>query len=247
MQRMLRARHKTEKSLGPILLSVFLMMAWGSGCSFWTKKQTEKTPEIMYDDAMRLLNKKKYLQAAEAFRRFKEDFPLSPLTPMAELRTADALYLDKNYAEAIVHYEEFRKLHPVHAEVPYAIYQVGMCYFQQRLSIDRDQTATEKAVEQFRYLIENFPQNQYVADSKAKMKLCLRQLAEHEFFVGRFYYRKRHYRGALGRFEEILKKYPESGLEEKIRPLMETCRGKISQEEKKTKEREEKEKKKKPS
>ena len=105
-------------------------------------------------------------------------------------------------------YEEFRKLHPVHAEVPYAIYQVGMCYFQQRLSIDRDQTATEKAVEQFRYLIENFPQNKYVADPKAKMKLCLRQLAEHEFFIGHFYYRKGHYRGALGRFEEILKKYP---------------------------------------
>ena len=102
MQRMLRARHKTRNlsADSPFRVS---HMAWGSGCSFWTKKQTEKTPEIMYNDAMRLLNKKKYLQAAEGFWRFKEDFPLSPLTPMAELRTADALYLDKNYAEAIVH------------------------------------------------------------------------------------------------------------------------------------------------
>jgi len=227
-----------------ILLSVFFIVAGGSGCTLWKKKEPEQTPEGMYNESLRLLSLKKYLQAAEGFKRFKEEFPLSPNTPMAELRMADALYLDKNYAEAIVLYEEFKKLHPVHPEVPYVIYQEGMCQFNQMLTVDRDQTVTEKALEQFRYLIANFPQNKYVPDARTKMQLCLRHLAENEFYIGHFYFRKRHYKGALGRFEDILKKYPDSGLEGKINPLIKTCREKIAEEEKKAKGKEGREKKK---
>ena len=230
-----------------ILFLVFFFVAGGSGCTLWKKKEPEKTPEAIYYDGMRLLTKKKYTDAAEAFKRFKEDFPLSPYTPLAELRTADALYFDKNYAEAFVLYEEFRKLHPVHPEVPYAIYQIGMCQFNQILSPDRDQTFTEKAMEQFRYLIENFPQNKNVPDAREKMQVCLDHLAQNEFLIGDFYFRKRHYKGALGRFEEILKKYPDSGLEKKINPLIKTCREKIVEEEKKAKVKEEKGKKKQSS
>jgi outer membrane protein assembly factor BamD len=240
-------RRGIPKSFLLILLSVFFIVAGGSGCALWKKKEPEKTPEGMYNESLRLLSLKKYPQAAEGFKRFKEEFPLSPNTPLAELRTADALYLDKNYAEAIVLYEEFKKLHPVHPEVPYVIYQEGMCQFNQMLTVDRDQTVTEKALEQFRYLIANFPQNKYVPDAGTKMQLCLRHLAENEFYIGHFYFRKRHYKGALGRFEDILKKYPDSGLEGKINPLIKTCREKIAQEEKKAKEKEGREKKKQSS
>ena len=238
---------RIPKFLLLIILSIFFLAAGESGCSLWKKKEPQKTPEAIYNDGMRLMTQKKYTRAAEAFKRFKEDFPLSPYAPLAELRTADALYFDKNYAEAIVLYEEFRKLHPVHPEVPYVIYQVGMSQFNQMLSIDRDQTVTEKALEQFRYLIENFPQSKYVSDARVKMQVCLRHLAENEFYIGHFYFRKGRYKSALGRFEETLTKYPESGLDGKINPLIKICREKIAQEEKKAKEKEEREKKKQAS
>jgi len=218
-----------------------LLLAVG-GCGLWTKKEPEKTPQSQYNDAVRLLEKKKYTDAAEAFKRFKEDYPLSTYTPLAELRTADALYYDKNYAEAIVLYEEFRKLHPVHAEIPYVTYQVGMCHFQQMLSVDRDQTVAEKALEQFRYLKENFPQTKYASEANTKMQQCLFRLAEHEFYVGHFYYRMKHYRGALGRFEELLKKYPGTGMEPRVNPLIKDCRERIDRENDQKKEKEKKEK-----
>jgi outer membrane protein assembly factor BamD len=221
------------------------LLIWTNGCALFEKKEPERTPQVAYEEGLRLLEKKKYDRSAEAFRKFKEDFPLSTYTPLAELRLADSLYFDKNYTEAIVMYEDFKKLHPIHPEIPYAIYQVGMCHSKQMLSIDRDQTVTEKALEQFRYVVENFPQSKYVPDAKTKVQLCRRQLADHEFYIAHFYYRKEHYKAAQGRFEEILKKYPDVGLEGKIKPLLETCREKIAKEEKKRKEEEEKEVKKK--
>jgi len=236
-ERMKPTEGRIRKLSWLVILICFLLAVGGSGCGMFSKKEPEKTPQAAYEEALRLLQKRKYFQAAEAFRKFKEDFPLSTYTPLAELRMADALYGDKNYAEAIGQYEEFRKLHPLHPEVPYAIYQVGMCYYKQMLSVDRDQTATEKAIEQFRYLIENYPQNPHAGDARSKMLECLLRLAEHEFYIGHFYYRMGNYRGALGRFEEILKKYPDSGLEKKIQPLLQTCREKIAKKEGKEKER----------
>jgi outer membrane protein assembly factor BamD len=243
---MRRSKGKNTSITSLVIFFALSLLFWVSGCALFEKKEPERTtPQLAYEEGLRLLERKKYERSAEAFRKFKEDFPLSTYTPLAELRLADSLYFDKNYAEAIVLYEEFKKLHPVHPEIPYAIYQVGMCHSKQMLSIDRDQTVTEKALEQFRYVVENFPQSKYVPEAKTKMQLCQRQLADQEFYIGHFYYRKEHYKAALGRFEEILKKYPDVGLERKINPLLETCRKEIAKEEKKRKEKEEKEAKKK--
>ncbi len=239
-------KRATGKKIGIsslVILFALSLAFWVGGCG--PKKAPERTPQMAYEEALRLLERKKYDRSAEAFRKLKEDFPLSTYTALAELRLADSLYFQKNYAEAIVQYEDFKKLHPIHPEIPYSIYQIGMCHFKQMLSIDRDQTVTEKALEQFRYVVENFPQSKYTSEAQTKMQLCRHQLAEHEYYIGYFYYRKEHYQAALGRFEGVLKKYPDVGLERKINPLVATCREEIAKEEKKRKEKEEKERKKK--
>lgn len=236
---------RRRRFIGKHLVIFIILVELLVGCAWWQKKEPEPTPQLLYDKAMKLYHKKKYERAIEAFKKFKEEFPLSEYTPLVELRSADAYFFDKNYAEAILHYEEFKKLHPLHPEIPYAIYQLGMCHYKQMHSIDRDQTETEKAIEQFRYLIQNFPQGPQAAEAKRRMEFCQRQLAEHEFYVGHFYFRTKKYRAALERFRGILEKYPDSGLEEKIRHLSEICRKQIDKEEQGRKEKETQEEKKK--
>ena len=72
-----------------------------AGCALWSKQEPERTPQASYENAMTLFHKKKYEKASEAFKKFKEEFPLSEYTPLVELRIADSFYLDKKYAEAI--------------------------------------------------------------------------------------------------------------------------------------------------
>jgi outer membrane protein assembly factor BamD len=226
-----------------IQLTIFVLFSLGniSGCAWWSTKEAEITPQEAFDKADALLQKKKYEKAASAFKQFKEDYPLSHLTPLAELKTADALYYDKNFAEAIVLYDEFKKLHPLHPEIPNAIYQLGMCHFKQIQSFDRDQTETEKAIEQFRYLIENYPQSPYVADANRDMQTCLKRLADHEFYIANFYLRTHRYKAALGRFEGILQKYPGLGLDDQVQRSIIECQKEIQKEDQKKKEQEAKE------
>jgi len=187
---------------------------------------------------MKLYDKQKYEKAAGAFRSFKEEHPLSDLTPLVEVRLADSLFFDKKYAEAFFQYQEFKKLHPIHPEIPYATYQMAMCHFQQLLSFDRDQGQTEKAIELFRFVAENYPRSPYAEQARGKIAYCQRQLADHEFYIGNYYFRMKKYRAALSRFEGILQKYPNSGLERKIQPLIEACREELAKGEKNREARE---------
>jgi outer membrane protein assembly factor BamD len=218
-------------------LRFFAVLLIGSviaGCSLlpgFSRKDSDTSPQALFNNALTLYDKKKYEKAAEAFRKFKEEHPLSDRTPLVELRLADSLFFDKKYAEAFIQYEEFKKLHPIHADIPYATYQMAMCHFRQILSVDRDQAQTEKAIELFRSVAENYPQSPFAEQARGKITFCERQLADHEFYIGNFYFRMKKYRAALTRFEGILKKYPNAGLEGKINPLINACRKELSKEE----------------
>jgi outer membrane protein assembly factor BamD len=229
------------------LLIVFFGLPLGAAsCTWWAKTEpVPPTPQNTFAKAMALYDKKKYEKAAEGFKRFKEEFPLDALTPMAEMRTADSLYYDRKYIEAIGLYEEFKKLHPTHPEVQYVTFQVGMCHFRQMLTPDRDQTETEKAMEQFRYLIENFPQSPLVAEAKKNSETCRRQMAEHEYLIADLYYRTYKYKAALGRFESLIRNYPGTGFDEKAKGFLKECQAQVAKEELKKKEKQAQEEKKK--
>ncbi len=148
----------------------------------------------------------------EVFKDVKSYYPESPYSLRAEIRTADCHFFLTEYEEAIAIYEEFRKLHPYHEDIPYILFQIGQAYFEQIKSPDRDQTPARKAISNFQYLVENYPPSIFTKTAREKIPICRRSLAEHEFLVGRFYYKRKNYRGAATRFERILNEYADTGL-----------------------------------
>ena len=88
-----------------------------------------------------------YSRAIEKFEKLKDWFPFSRYAILAELKIGDANYNLERYQEAIFAYEEFEKLHPRNEAIPYVIYQIGRCYFDQIETIDRDQNSARKALE----------------------------------------------------------------------------------------------------
>ena len=108
-------------------------------------------------------------------------------------------------------YEEFEELHPKNEAIPYVIYQIGLCYYEQLDTIDRDQTAAKKAIATFNRLIENYPDDPYANKAQELYRLCLKSLADHDLYVGLFYYKTKHYEAALERFKAVVMNYPDVG------------------------------------
>jgi len=176
------------------------------------------------------LSKGRYKDAVDAFQKIKDRFPYSKHALSAELKMADALFLQEEYELAYTAYDEFEKLHPKNKDMAYVIYQKGMCNFNQIKSKDREQVHTLKAKEEFERLIKRFPRDEYANKARKNLRECLIYLAEYELYVANFYYKQGRYRAALGRYTFIINNYPDMGQYQDAMEGITRCKEKLAQE-----------------
>jgi len=181
-----------------------------SGCSLFKTKDLKSAKELALD-GMDEFNSNNYKSAIESFEKLKDWYPFSKYAILAELKIADAHYHLQEYGEAVFAYEEFENLHPRNEAIPYVVYQIGLCYFDQIDTVDRDQATALKAIETFKRLNKQFPDNEYRGIALQHINKCQKNLAGHEIYVGLFYYKNKHYKAALKRFKAVLFRYPDVG------------------------------------
>ncbi|MEN6359133.1 MAG: outer membrane protein assembly factor BamD [Smithella sp.] len=222
-----------------------------SGCSFnlatiksfFVKSDpVRSTPEGLYSRGSAEYQNGSYKKAREVFVRLKEEYPLHELSILAELGIADSFYSDKEYAEAELAYRDFTSLYPTNENVPYAFYQLGMCHYVQIGAVDRDQTETIKARREFERLVARFPQSKFSILAEKMIRECKAKLAEHEFYIGNFYFKQKKYDAALKRFEGIARNYAGVGMDLKVESYIAETKARLAEEEKAKKLKEEKEK-----
>ena len=219
-----------------ILFLIFISLFVLTSCAWFETKEEKPANELAYD-GMDYFNEGKYRKSIEQFEKIRDWYPFSKFAILAELKIADAHYELKEYEEAIFAYEEFENLHPRNEAIPYVIYKIGRCYFDQIDTIDRDQTSAKKAFDTFQRLNRQFPENQYANRADGHIKKSLKSLAGHDLYVGLFYFKSKHYKAALNRFKSILSNYPDVGVHQKALQYIALCEASLTkhQEEKMSK------------
>jgi len=224
---MLKIRKLKYGALTTILL-VFMFLP---GCAWFSTEDTRPAHELARDgmDEYKVGN---YSSAIETFERLKDWYPFSKYAILAELKIADANYHLEQYEEAVAAYEEFESLHPRNEAVPYVIYQMGMCYFEQVDTPDRDQSKAANAIEKFERLIRQYPDDEYAAKARIHINHCLKNLAMHDYLVGQYYFKTKHYKAALGRFRNVVQLYPDIGMHQDALTYLLLCEQKLARQEK---------------
>ncbi|MCG2757391.1 MAG: outer membrane protein assembly factor BamD [Desulfobacteraceae bacterium] len=212
-----------------ILTIAIISLLVFSSCA-WLEPKEEKSIQELASSGMDEFKKENYKTAIEYFEKLRDWYPFSKYAILAELKIADSYYKLKDYEEAISAYEEFVNLHPRNEAIAYVIYQTGLCYFEQIDTVDRDQTTAQKALDVFKKLVKQFPENAYANRARVKLKKCLKSLAGHEFYVGLFYYKSKRYKAALSRFEAVLNNYPDVGVQHKALQYLALCKESIAKE-----------------
>ena len=214
-----------------VLLAVVFLL---SGCKMWlpwAKKveMARATPEGLYQQGLQEYQEGGYKRSVELFQRVKEEYPLSPLAIMAEMGIADAYFSGKQYLEANLAYSEFLNLHPTNENLPYVMYQIGMCHFNEITTIDRDQSEAFKALKEFERLMARFPGSKFSFMAEKMVRDCRKTLGEQEFYVGEFYFNIKEYRAALHRFEKIARDYANVGLDYKVNSFIVETKRRIAE------------------
>lgn len=228
-----------------IVAAAIIMFFCIAGCqlSFFKRDgMVKSSPEGLYSRGTLEYQDGNYKKAREYFLRVREEYPLSGLAVLADMGIADSYFSDKAYIEAEGAYSDFVNLHPADENVPYAIYQAGMCHFHQIEAIDRDQTETVKARKEFEKLIARYPDSKFSTMAERLLLECKQKQAEHEFYVAKFYFTQSKYQAALIRLEKITRDFANIGLDSKVEFLMNETKIKIAEEEKAKKDQEAKDK-----
>ena len=210
------------------IISILILPVFG-GCAGKQAKE-EKPAQVLAEEGMDQYNKEKYRYAILTFEKLKDWYPFSKLATLAQLKVADSYYHIKEYESAFIAYQEFENLHPKNEAIPYVIYQMGRCWFDQMDTIDRDQTYAQRAMDTFVRLRRQFPGDNYSIKAGEHIDICQKSLAEHEFYVGEFYFKGKHYQAALERFTEILARYPDVGVHHKALQYIALCEEKMKTE-----------------
>jgi outer membrane protein assembly factor BamD len=193
-----------------IFLVCFASLLIFTGCGS-KQKPEEKPAAVLIEEGLAQFDKGDHREAIATFTKIKDWYPFSKHAITAELKTADAHYALKEYDEAIMAYESFVNLHPRNEAAPYVIYQIGQCYLDQMRKIDQDQTSAQKAHDTFQRLLKQFPDSPYTRPAEEGIKTCRKSIIAHELYIAKFYFKGKHYKAALKRFNGILSMYPDVG------------------------------------
>lgn len=204
---------------GILLLAAVLLCL--QGCAIYDKlygspprREASQSDQALLRSAEADIQRKRYEDARKNLQRLMNQYPDSELVISARLTLAKALYLDKKYEEARTEYQRFLELHPQSERADEAHYYLGMTYFRMADTPDRDQTATQKALEEFDILIKQMPDSPFVSDGQQRAVMARKKLAEKEVYVAAFYFSRENYAAAAARAAGAIQRYPGGEFED---------------------------------
>lgn len=136
-------------------------------------------------------------------------YPRHPSAPTALMKAGDALFDSKSYDPAHVEYRLFYEFYPEHEDVEYVIYRMAESSFRKRLTHDRDPARTNRALREYRILLDDWPDSPYAPLARKQITLLRQELAEHQYYVARFYFRFDHYESAIQRIQSLIVDFPD--------------------------------------
>ncbi|PIE61056.1 MAG: outer membrane protein assembly factor BamD [Desulfobacterales bacterium] len=191
-----------------LILGICLILL--SGCSLLEESggQINKSAQQLANEGSAAYMDGDYKDAIKAYTDLKNWYPFSRYAILAELKIADAHFYLEEYEDALVAYEGFENMHPRNETIPYVINQMGMCWFNQLGTVDRDPAPAENALSFFRRLIRQYPDHEQTIIAKKNIDICINNLAGHELYVASYYKKTKSFKAALKRYEYIVATYP---------------------------------------
>jgi outer membrane protein assembly factor BamD len=201
------------KTTAKLIASLILAAAFLQGCS---TTQVNKPADVLFKEGEEFFKDEKYEDAIAQWKKVKETYQSPELSTKAELNIAEAYFLNKDYIEAAAGYEDFRKLHPKHAQADFALYRQGMSYFNQIHSIDTDQTPVKNALTTFSSYLKLYPAGAQQVEVQEKHRECRDKQLQYELYVGRYYLKTDAFKSAISRLEESLKMFADSARRDEV-------------------------------
>jgi outer membrane protein assembly factor BamD len=211
-------------NLRNILLSSVLVFV--AGCSSAPEDEDvdlvlrNKSAQNLYEDAKEKMRNGNFNAATQSLSALDSRFPFGPLSHQVQLDLVYSYYKTGKTDEALATIDRFSRLNPNHSDADYVIYMRGLTnmevdsnLFQELAGIDRsdrDPSSSRQAFNDFRRLIEKYPNSKYAADAQKRMLHIKSRLAKYEISIARYYMRRDAFVAAGNRGKYVIEHYADT-------------------------------------
>jgi outer membrane protein assembly factor BamD len=185
-------------------------------------KLDNRPPEVIYKEANELLEKGSGEKAAALYERVDQLYPYSEEARKAMLMAALAYKQAGKSPEAVAAARRYLAVHPGTKEAAQAQDIIASSYFDRISTPSRDQSETKKAITEMETLVRRYPDSDFSAETKKRIRLAKDTLAASEMNVGRYWQKKGNYLAAVNRFKTVVTDYQQTAhVEEALMRLTE--------------------------
>ena len=171
-------------------------------------KQPDK---VLFDRAENAIQHSRYDEARTLLQTLINTYPDSEFIARAKLAIADSWYdegTSAGYQQAEREYNDFITFFPQMADAAEAQMKIANIHYMQMEKPDRDYTHALRAEDEYRKLIEQYPDSKLVPQAKQKLRDVQEVLAEREFSIGHFYFLRESWTAAIARLKTVADTYP---------------------------------------
>ncbi|MBZ5505604.1 MAG: outer membrane protein assembly factor BamD [Acidobacteriia bacterium] len=215
-----------RKILVSTVLATALLAA--SGCRHKTQNplaniDSKQPDKGLFDRAMDSLKKGRYQEARTLLETLINTYPDSEYIARAKLSLGDAWYAEGGKAawdQAEVEYKDFQTFFPNLPEASEAQLKIASMHYRQMEKPDRDFAQAQRASEEYKSLIQQYPDSPLVPQAKQKLREVQEVLAERQYRIAHFYYLRDNLAASQARLESLAESYPlYSGVDEALYEL----------------------------
>jgi len=173
-----------------------------------TSKQPDKE---LFDKAMTAMKKGKFDVARLDLQTLLNTYPESEYQMRAKLAVGDSWFKEGGTAaltQAEAEYKDFITFFPNQPEAAEAQMKVADIYYMQMEKPDRDPKNADQAEQEYRTMIQQFPDSTFVPRAKQRLREVQEVLAEREYQVGNFYSSHENWAATIARLQTVTDSYP---------------------------------------
>jgi outer membrane protein assembly factor BamD len=174
-------------------------------------KNTQQPDKVLFDQAMHDIERGRYEVARISLQTLMNTYESSEYLAKAKLAIADSWYREggsNGLAQAEAEYKDFIIFYPSMEEAAEAQNRVCEIHYKQMDKSDRDWSQTVRAEDECKQLLVQFPNSKFAPQAAQRLRDIQESLAEHEFVVGNFYWKREMNPAAANRLNALVDQYP---------------------------------------
>lgn len=173
-------------------------------------------PGLIYSEALKFYGREKWKQAGDLFEACQAYYVGNMQEDSIAYFGARSRFKDRNYVDATVQLEEFRRKYGRSVFIEDAEAMLAMCHYYLAPDATRDQTITSEAIIAFTEFIERYPNSKRIEAFTELIAELTARLKKKAYLNAYTYYKIQRYKSAVVALRNALKLYPDTPYREEI-------------------------------